>query len=281
MIAPLDTHALIASRDFAAFPLAPGVDPKELADAPLSENVADLLDGAELSGAVLVQRGRHYGFDNRLICAVAASDPRVRAIGAVDGRDAACGAEARKMLGLPGVVGLRLMEPEKGANLAWLSGPGALDAWRAVADHGAVMDVHAFPWNRAAVLAALQALLKDFSDLQLVLDNCSNIALEDGPPDYGIDHALARIAECDRVTLKVSAMSFTRLRKAGLDVSEALAALVARFGAEKLCWGSDVLATGATLEPAVQEARNAVATLPRAQAEAVLAGNAQRIFARV
>ncbi len=278
MTSVIDSHLLIASRDLARFPLAAGVDPAEIEGSPGRREINALLDGRELAGAVLVQRGRQYGYDNALICAAAAADPRLRAVCAVDGRSDDCGDVARDLLARPGVVGLRLMEPEKGASLDWLCGPGARDAWRAAADAGAVMDVHVFPWNRLAGLEELEKLLAEYSGLRVVLDNLGNPALEDGPPDFGVDDALVRVAGHRQVTLKVSAMSFARASKAELEPAALLEAMVARFGASRLCWGSDVLLGGATPESAIAEARQAAAGLSDKDAAMVLSSTARALF---
>lgn len=278
MTALIDSHLLIASRNVKAFPPLPGTDPAELDAAPGRRELAALLDARELEGAVLVQRGKTYGYDNALICAAAKADPRLRAICAVDGRQEQCGDQAADVLSRPGVVGLRLMEPEKGANLDWLCGPHALDAWRAAADANAMMDVHLFPWNRAAGLGILEKLLGEYPDLRVVLDNLGNPAVEDGAPDFGIDPALLKVAERKRVTLKISAMSFARVRKAGLEPTALLQAMVARFGASRLCWGSDVLMGDATPESVMAEVRAAAAGLADKDAAMVLASTAREIF---
>ncbi len=278
MTAPIDSHLLIVSRNTGVFPLAPDTDPAEIANAPGRREVAALLDGKQLEGAVLVQRGKQYGYDNSLILAAAKAEPRLRAICAIDGRAEDCGEKARDLLTHPGVAGLRLMEPEKGANPDWLCGPHALEAWRAAADAHAVMDVHVFPWNREAGLGALETLLDEYPDLPVVIDNLGNPALEDGAPDFGVDAALLKVAERKRVTLKVSAMSFARVKKARLEPAALLEAMVARFGASRLCWGSDVLVGGATPESAIAEAQEAASGLSDKDAAMVLASTAREVF---
>lgn len=278
MISPIDTHLLIASTNRAAFPPAPGADLAELALQLQPKNISRMLDDGVMTGAVLIQRGKTYGFDNTLICATAAADHRLRAICAVDGRREDCGEIAGELLDQRGVVGLRMMEPEKGANLDWLSGPGALAAWGEVADRNALMDIHVFPWNRAAALCSLEALIGEFPDVRIILDNVGNVSVEEGAPSYGVDAPLTKIAEREGVSLKLSAMTFSRLRKAGHEPSEALAAFVSRFGAERLCWGSDVLAPKTNLTDAVEDARAASGCLSAKAAELFTSGTARRLF---
>ena len=234
---------------------------------------------SSLSGAVLVQRGRTYGYDNRLICDLAAHGTAIRAICSVDTRDPRAGSEAHRLLALPGVAGLRLMEPAKGVPLDWLDGPGARDIWREVNDHCAVIDVHVFPWNRAVALPRLAMLARDFPALTIIIDNLGNPTVDQGPPRFGIDDHLLHLVDCEQVHFKISAMVLDRIEAAGHDPALALASSVGLLGAERLCWGSDVLGPGLGLADAIDQALDATSLVSAQDAAMVLSGNARRIFA--
>lgn len=272
----IDAHLLLASPDRAAYPPIAGVTETELA-ATDPELLSRAL-GPELAGAVLVQRGRTYGHDNRLICDLAAAEPRLRAICSLDTMSDDAGAQAARLLALPGVAGLRLMEPVKGARLDWLGGPGARAAWRAVAEAGGVMNVHVFGWNREAALPLVAELLEAFPAVPLVIDNLGNPPLEQGPPRFGIDPPLLRLFEREQVACKISAMNLTRAKNAGHDPALVLTTAVALIGPERLCWGSDVLGPGETLAGAIEQAREATTLISADDAAMVLAGNVRRIF---
>jgi predicted TIM-barrel fold metal-dependent hydrolase len=274
-MAAIDCHALVYAADTARYPLAPDAPPSQPAELETCTEAAALgaaLDAGALTGAVLVQRNRFHGFNNALICDLAAHDARLRAIVSVDSRTPDAAAHARRLLALPNVSGLRLMEPEKGAGLDWLDGAHARAVWAAAADSGALVDVHVFPWNRDAGLAVLTGLVRDFPGLRVLVDNLGNGPIEDGAPDFGLDHTVIDLAQ---VTLKFSEMTLGRIERAGLAAADVLSAVVARVGAERLVWGSDLLPPQRSLAEA---AARAAAALPVTQRDAVLTGNAARLF---
>ncbi|MCW3838307.1 amidohydrolase family protein [Sphingomonas canadensis] len=277
----IDCHALIASTDLARYPLAADaapLEPGELEGFLSPAGLARALDGGALRGAVLVQRGRLHGFDNRLVAQTAAADPRLRALCTVDTDAADCAATAAGLLASPGVAGLRFMEPRKGADLGWLAGEGARSLWRLLAERGGIADVHVFPWNRAAGLEALAALAAEFAEVPVLLDNIGGAAVEQGAPDFGVDAALARLAERPGVIFKFSEMTLGRLDRAGINPPAAIARYAAIAGAGRLCWGSDVLPAGMVPEQAAANAVAAAEGLDAAGWQAVLGGAAARLF---
>lgn len=71
----LDSHALIYSADRARYPFAADAAPLQPDELEACTETAALdaaLASGALSNAVLVQRGRFYGFDNALVCDLAA-----------------------------------------------------------------------------------------------------------------------------------------------------------------------------------------------------------------
>ncbi len=276
----IDCHALVASRDTATYPIAEGVPalkPGELEEFPQAETLLGSV-GDKLSGAVLVQRGRFYGNDNSLICDLAAENPNLRALCSVETREGGCGRIGGELLARRNVSGLRFMEPEKGADIGWLAGENARDAWSALAEKGAIADVHFFPWNRAEGLEALAGLLRDYPDVPVLIDNLAACGIEQGAPDFGLDAAISEIAEHGQVTLKFSAMTLGRAEKAELDVSELLSRFIALVGAERLLWGTDIIAPGTTILEANERAHSALSGLDEATRYALLHGNAAQLF---
>lgn len=277
----MDCHALVVGEDLARYPYGEGVPPLKPGEMDGFTDVSALHEQIfrdDCAGGVLVQRGRNYGFDNALICDLAAENPKLRALCSVDMSRADCAEIARRTLARANVAGLRLMEPAKGCDLAWLSGENARNIWKIVADTGAIMDVHVFPWNRVDGLAALADLLQAFPQIPVLLDNLGGIGVENGAPDFGIDPLLEKIADYRQVTLKISEMTIGRLEKAGLESSAAVARIVSLVGAERLIWGSDILPSGMSLGDAGQRAVAATSGLKSQAQESVLYRNGQRLF---
>ncbi|MDB5682827.1 MAG: hypothetical protein JWM75_525 [Sphingomonas bacterium] len=278
MFEPIDCHALIVSDDRDRFPFDPDAEPPRPGEVEASlspERLGAALADAVVAGAVLVQRGRFHGFDNRLVTAIAAKDVRLRALCTVD-RAETHGAEARRLLASRHVAGIRLMEPHKGADLGWLESRAL---WSAAADAGALIDVHLFPWNRPAAIAALRLLIRDHPETPVLVDNLGAAAVEDGEPDFGIDAPLAALAEFANVTFKFSDMTIGRLVGAQGDAAAAIERFVRFAGADRLCWGSDVLPAGRSYGEAVSDAQAAVQRLAPDEQAAVLYGTARRLFA--
>lgn len=277
----IDSHALVATEDTDRYPLAPGTgeaEREELRDFTKTQALLAALDSGELAGAVLVQRNRFYGHDNTLIRDLAGSHARLRALCSVDTATEDCGAAAREWLAAPQVAGLRFMEPHKGADLGWLAGEPARAAWREIAARDALADVHLFPWNREAGLAALAELTDEFPHVPVLIDNLGNGPIEQGPPDCGLDAPLLRLLEKPQIALKFSAMTLGRITQAGLDASRVLERLTAIAGPERLLWGSDLIGPGQTPASTAAAAGAASVELSEADRAALLYGNAARLF---
>lgn len=277
----VDCHALIYAADAARYPFDPGapsLQPDELVASTEATSLGDALSSGTIAEAVLIQRNRFYGFDNTLICDLAASDPRLRALVSLDSRTLESAAQARRLLALPGIAGLRLMEPEKGAPLDWLAGEHARALWSAAADADALVDVHVFPWNRIAALGLLGALMDAFPQVPVLLDNLGNGSIESGPPEWGLDAALGTVIERPQLTLKFSEMTLGRLERAGLDAAQAIGEVVQRAGAERVAWGSDLLPPQRSLAEAAGRAAAATGALAPEDQQSVLSGNARRLF---
>ncbi|MBN8829140.1 MAG: amidohydrolase [Sphingomonadales bacterium] len=277
----IDCHSLVVSPDRTRYPFAaeaPPPSPGELENCLDVSGLWAALQARTLSGAVLVQRNRFYGYDNRLICDLVRCSPALRALCSVDGRRPDCAAFAETLIARDGAFGLRFMEPEKGADLAWLAGDHARAAWRVAADLGAIIDIHVFPWNRTEALTALLPLLDSFGQVPVLLDNLGNGPVGADVEDFGIDDLLRRIIAHPNVTHKVSDMTISRIEKAGLNPALWMERFAKLAGAERLVWGSDVLPAGRDLAQAAARALSATATLSTGDQRAVLRDTAARIF---
>jgi len=280
-LAIIDCHALVVSTDTARYPIAedgPPPAPQDWAGCTSAEALMEALGAGVVSGAVLVQRNRFYGFDNGLICDLAAASPALRAICSVDARRDEAATDARDWIARRGASGIRFMEPSRGSDPSWIDSAAARGVWRVAADEGAIVDVHAFPWNRAMVLPVVRAMARKFPGLPILLDNLGNPSLQDGAPDFGLDAALAALADCPALTLKFSAMTLARLARTGLDPAAAMARFARAFGPDRLIWGSDLLGEDETLRDAATRAMRATDALGSAAQDAMLHGNAVRLF---
>jgi len=278
----IDTHAHLIADDPVAYPPSPPsgqVKPEELENPMTAERLLGEMDRHSLKCAVLVQRGSIYGFDNRYVCDSAARHPqRLAAVCAIDATAEDAVSAVRRWVRGSGAAGIRLMELVKGSDLSWLDSVTARAVWREADALKVPVCVHFFPWNRTAGLTALKAILAELPELRVVIDHFSNMNVQAGPPDYGVDSLLQDVAQFAGVHTKFTTIPLGRLRAAGIDAAPIVARVVELFGPERVMWGSDITQTPGTYDYMVDLGRKAVHSLTPSIQEALLSGTAQALY---
>jgi L-fuconolactonase len=159
-----------------------------------------------------------------------------------------------------------------GSEPAWLAEDRAAPLWEAAADHGA----HVIVTVLTHQLPQLDAALSRFPEVPVSLDHCAFPPLTSAAGDGA--EALFALAEHANLHLKVSTHVLDAAEKLG-DAREVVATLVARFGAERLMWGSDFCQTHdrsyATL---VEIGRRAFSEIPTAARNQCLGDTALRLW---
>jgi L-fuconolactonase len=238
-----DSHAHLISDDVARYPPDPmsgQLRAGDLDDPMTAERLLRQMDLCGVERAVCVQRSHVYGFDNSYVCDAAAAHPgRLSAVCSVDGRADDCGEQVRRWVDR-GAVGVRMMEPFKGADASWFAGDVARPVWETAAALGSTVCVHFFRWNREVGLPALAKVLRDFPSLPVVVDHFSNMASETGPPDHGIDALLEAVAVFPQVRTKFTTLPLGQLDEQKIDAAPVVRRVVDLFGAERVMWGSDI-----------------------------------------
>jgi L-fuconolactonase len=277
----LDAHALVCSDDPARYPfqpLGPPLEAREREQGVTDAQLLEALDVSHIERAVLVQRARLYAYDNRYICDAARLHPRrLQYVCQVDSTERNCAQQARDWV-VRGAVGVRFMEPVKGADLTWLDGAGARAVWQIACEQGVPVSVHFFPWNRAAGLAVLARRVKEAPPCALVLDSLAGTAVETGPPDYGMDEPLRAVLGFSQSHLKLTGMTLARLATAKLSAEALVTRLTAEVGAARLLWGSDVLGPGQTYAGVVTQMTQATAQLSGRDRAQVLHDTAAALY---
>jgi L-fuconolactonase len=241
----IDAHAHLVTADIVAFPPAPlgggPPAPSALANHMTFEALVSAMDRLEVAKAVAVQRAHVYGLDNAYVLHAARQVPgRLAAVACIDAGAPGSDRAAEALLAA-GAVGLRFTTVSKEPNdTSWFAGAQAEHAWAAAERGGASLCLHVFRWNRDAAVAALVAFA--------------------------------------RLVVKISTINFEYIKKDAGDIAAFTAAVVARFGAERVMWGSDVAQSQGTYDDFVADARDAVRTLSSAQSAAVLNETAARVY---
>jgi L-fuconolactonase len=277
--AVIDSHAHLVTPDVERYPPAPltgTLDPGALANSMTIEGLIAAMDEAGVTRAVLVQRGHVYGYDNRYVSESAARDPaRFTAVCGVASETAGVRGQVSALLAAPGNAGIRFAAPGKVDGTAWFAGPLAIEAWEEVAARGGSVCVHFFRWNRDAGVAALIPLLERFPDLPVVLDHAGNPTLED--PDFGLD-AVAPLERYPNLYVKVSPINFGQLAAGGQAPAAFVERVVARFGASRVMWGSDVAQSRGRYADFVAAAQAATSGLSEGDRAWVLGGTAEHVY---
>lgn len=280
----IDSHAHILTDDVTRYPPAPPsgeIKPGELDDPMTIERLLGDMDKAGVDKAVLVQRGSVYGFDNSYVCdSVNLAPQRLAAVCAINGEGDDAAARVRHWVGTRGAVGVRFMELVRNQGIGWLDSETSRAAWRAAVDLDVPVCVHFFPWNREAGLDHLHAILTDLPNARVVIDHFSNMDVNAGAPDFGLDDRLARLEAFAGVAIKFTTIPLGRLDKAGVDAAPIVKRVVDHFGAGRVMWGSDVSQSPGTYDYMTELARKSVALLDQAQQDLVLDGACAAMYGR-
>ncbi len=280
----IDSHAHILTDDINRYPPAPPsgeYKASELENPMTVERLLGDMGGAGVGKAVLVQRGSVYGFNNTYVCdSVAAAPDRLAAVCAINGEAEDAGERVHHWVGERNAVGIRFMELVRDAGIGWLDSDTSRKAWKAAVELDVPVCVHFFPWNRALGLERLNAILTDLPQAKVVIDHFSNMNVNAGAPDYGLDDALARLVDFAGVAIKYTTIPLGKLAAGGVDAAPIVKRVVDHFGADRVMWGSDISQSPGTYEYMAELARNSVTLLDAAQREAVLSGTTARYYGR-
>lgn len=277
-----DAHAHLISDDIARYPPAPlsGQLRAGDLDSPMTaERLLREMDTAGVERAVLVQRSHVYGFDNSYVCDTAQARPdRFVAVGSIDAARPDAADKVRYWVGERGAVGVRMMEPFKGADASWFAADACLPMWETAVAMDVPVCVHFFRWNREFGLTALAGMLERFPRARVVIDHFSNMPSEAGPPDHGTDRLLLDLARFPGVTTKFTTIPLGHLKAAGIDAAPVVERVVRGFGAHRVMWGSDIAQSAGTYAEMVEMGRDAVRTLGNEDRGQVLYGATAALY---
>lgn len=256
-----DTHAHVLSADRDRYPYSTLRGGAKAPVSPVVFAVEDLVRAMDAGGvdhACIVQRATIYGYDNRYaLDSVAAFPKRFVPIVVLDAQDTSSPATLKGLAAQRRLGGLRIVAPElTEKDTAWLDSEEALGLWRAASDLALPVTVILYRRNNEAGLAALLGIARKFRDVPILVDHVgvphastpeTRYAASQGiryvvppPPGFGIAESVAEFGELGHVHFKITDINFDRLEDEHFDSAAFVRALVDRFGAGRLLWGSDV-----------------------------------------
>jgi predicted TIM-barrel fold metal-dependent hydrolase len=241
--------------------------PVELLDAYLDEH--------GVARAVLVQP-IYPGEDNSYVADCAAARPeRFAAVCVVDPRKPDAAEQLGYWVRERGCRGLRL-RPRIPAEGAVFGVKSTYPLWEAAEELGVVVSM----LGGAEHLPILKSLADQFHNVSIVVDHLADpdpSALADSPER----RALLELAACDNVSLKISGYYYySREAPPYADCHSLMQALLQRFGAGRLIWGSDFphVLLKTTYGSTRDLPERMLPTLSSSDRAKILGGNALRLY---
>jgi len=269
----VDAHVHVVAKDEAAYPFSPRpLSGPWYREAPHSaEDLLACMDEAGVERAVLVQPVGAYAYDNRYAADSAARHPaRFSGVCCVDPEAAGAREQLHHWIGERGMRGVRLFALSRGAS--WLDDPRTFPLWELATELGAPLVVTIF----AEQLPQLRRLLAAFPQAPVALDHCGFPALAGAR--WREAEPLFALADCANLHLKVSTHVLDAAARHG-EPGAFVGELVARFGAERILWGSDFCQThDRPYAELARLGRAAFAGLAAREQALCLGGNALRLW---
>jgi len=236
--AVIDSHVHVVSSDEDAYPLQPlPLSGAWYRDAPCSaEGLLAEMDAAGVARAILVQPLGAYSYDNRYTADSALRHPgRFTSVCCVDVNGPDPVGALTHWVRERGMRGVRLFALAR-EGPSWLEDPRTFPLWERAARLEARVLVTIF----AHQIPALARVLKRFPETPVALDHCGFPELRREPwPEAAPLFALDAFPN---LHLKVSTHVLDAAAREG-EARRFVAALVQRFGAERVMWGSDFCQT--------------------------------------
>ena len=274
----VDVHNHVISDDPSRFPLDPmgGKQSDWSRERPVTyDGMLAAMRDAGVAQSVLVQASTCYGHDNSYVSESVVRHPRDFAgVFSVDFN----GADAVKRIAqwmAAGLSGARVFVAGHTAADASvrLDDPRSAPAWDYLSEHRIPVSVQL----RAPGLGQLEAVFARWPQAVVLLDHCARPELDDGPP-YAKAAPLFALARHPNLHLKYTTHTVRESSQGKATQASFVRALVDRFGANRIAWGSNFPASGADLHQLLHEALEATAALPTDDQAWIYARTARALY---
>ncbi len=274
----VDTHCHVIAPDTTRYPLQPmgGKQSDWSRERPVDEaGMLAAMAEAGVAQAVLVQASTCYGHDSSYVrdCVRAQPDKFIGVYSvdllAPDAPQQAARWQAE------GLAGMRFFIAGHTAadHATRLDDPRARPAWQYASDHGIPVCVQL----RANGLPQLEAVMRDFPNVTILLDHFARPVLEDGAPYLQAD-SLWALARFPNLNFKLTTHNMLESAQGKSTPQAFCEAVVAAFGARRIAWGSNFPASAGGLTHQLQLALDATRTLSDADREWIFSGTARRLY---
>lgn len=194
------------------------------------KRLLDAMDAAGVHGTVIVQPFSAYGFDNAYHSDSAARYPqRLVGVCAVDPLASDAVERLQYWIDERGMRGLRLTSHRVGV---LLDDPRSFPLWERARELGIPVCIATMPAHWSSV----ERMVKRYPDVAIVLEHGGGI--EAGTPET-LQEQLLVLAALPNLYLKLTTLNFAGLNGKAGTRTRYLKALVDRYGAERVMWGSN------------------------------------------
>ena len=258
-----DTHAHLISDDWHTYPprpLSPGLPvPARTSYNVTAESLIQMMDAQQVATSCVVQRGHLYGHDNSYIIEAARRFPgRLLPVVILDTQDPATPDTLANLAAQRLVAGLRMANTRPSQlDTDWMASTATLKVWKACDRLRLPVAIIFFQNQLAWTLPLLREIARAFPDLPVLIDHLGipwgaslpelAWAREAGietamppPPGYGIGSTIGLLADTPNIHFKFTEINVERMLEGGVDPADVVRRMVDRFGAGRICWGSDV-----------------------------------------
>jgi predicted TIM-barrel fold metal-dependent hydrolase len=274
----VDSHVHVISPDTVRFPHAPVGGRQSDWSKKHTMTYDELvlaMDDAGIEAAVVVQASTVYGHNSSYVVeAVRAHPDRFVGVFSIDAPAPDAVEQIKRWTG-EGLSGLRLFTtgttmPGQSSSLG---DPASYPAWAYAEEHGISLCLQ----MTSQGLPVLRGLLERFPKATVLLDHLARPDPSEGPP-YTAVQPLFDMAELPGVHLKLTNRTIASAAQGKSTPAAFVEAVVGKFGAERIAWGSNFPAAEDSLKNLLGEAQAALAFLPETQRDLIFSGVAARLY---
>lgn len=233
------------------------------------------MDGAGVDKAAVVHSSTTYGFNCDYVAeALAPHHDRLTGVFSVNVLEPDAPAAMRKWFDL-GLTGMRIFS--RGSTMAepWLAidDPRVFPCYELAEELGIAVASNIQVPN----FGQLENVLRQFPNVPHIVDHMGGADFTDGEP-FDAARPLLELARYPNLYLKVTTQSIAKVNDGKSTAASQFSKLVSEFGADRLAWGSNFPASPGSLADQVQQARAAIASLPRTDQDWVMGGTALKLY---
>ena len=275
----VDIHPHVISHDLAKYPQHHLFDhvADYVTERPITaEMMLAAMDEAGVAKSALVHSSMAYGFDDNYAADTTAAHPdRFAFVGSIDTSAPDAAQKLRYWVRERGMAGLRIFTSggAKPGDPSWLLDAAILPVWAAAAELG--VPVHfRVPLEGFSIVPQL---LRRHPSLTIVIERTHPPAPGASAP-YNDSASFWALADLPNVYLKMMTLNVLDLHAGSKDPQAFLKFTVARFGAERIAWGSNYSASEGTLAEILGDALREMEWLAQRDREAIFGGTALRLY---